>query len=92
MPRPWISGLSLGISTKKGGKVSGFIISLAIIFVYYTTITTFQNLVVKKIVSPFLGMWAPNIFPPPVRDNFLLLQFERKISELGENYSLPSGS
>ncbi len=54
--------LSLGISTKKGGKVSGFIISLAIIFVYYTTITTFQNLVLKKIVSPFLGMWAPNIF------------------------------
>jgi len=54
--------LSLGISTKKGGKVSGFIISLGIIFIYYTTITTFQNLVVKKIVSPFLGMWAPNIF------------------------------
>ncbi len=54
--------LSLGISTKKGGKVSGFIISLGIIFIYYTTITTFQNLVVKRIVSPFLGMWAPNIF------------------------------
>lgn len=54
--------LSLGISTKKGGKVSGFIISLGIIFIYYTTITTFQNLILKKIVSPFLGMWAPNIF------------------------------
>jgi len=54
--------LSLGISTKKGGKVSGFIISLGIIFIYYTTITTFQNLVVKKLVSPFLGMWAPNFF------------------------------
>ena len=54
--------LSLGISTKKGGKVSGFIISLGIIFIYYTTITTFQNLVLKKIVSPFIGMWAPNLF------------------------------
>lgn len=54
--------LSLGISTKKGGKVSGFIISLGIIFIYYTTITTFQNLVLKKIVSPFIGMWAPNFF------------------------------
>lgn len=54
--------LSLGISTKKGGKVSGFIISLGIIFIYYTTITTFQNLILKKIVSPLLGMWAPNIF------------------------------
>lgn len=54
--------LSLGISTKKGGKVSGFIISLGIIFVYYSIITASQNLVVKGIVSPFLGMWAADIF------------------------------
>jgi len=54
--------LSLGISTKKGGKVSGFIISLGIIFVYYTTITTLQNMILKKIVSPFFGMWMPNVF------------------------------
>lgn len=54
--------LSLGITTKKGGKVSGFIISLGIIFIYYTTITTFQNLILKKLISPFIGMWAPNFF------------------------------
>jgi len=54
--------LSLGISTKKGGKVSGFIISLGIIFVYYTIITASQNLVLKGVVSPFVGMWAADIF------------------------------
>lgn len=54
--------LSLGITTKKGGKVSGFIISLGIIFVYYTIITASQNLVMKGILSPFLGMWAADIF------------------------------
>ncbi len=54
--------LSLGISTKKGGKVSGFIISLGIIFVYYTTITMLENLILKKITTPFLGMWIPNVF------------------------------
>ncbi|MCU0287195.1 MAG: LptF/LptG family permease [Acidobacteria bacterium] len=54
--------LSLGISTKKGGKISGFIISLGIIFVYYSIITASQNLVVKKILSPFLGMWAADFF------------------------------
>ncbi|MDQ1354726.1 MAG: LptF/LptG family permease [Acidobacteriota bacterium] len=54
--------LSLGISTKKGGKISGFIISLAIIFVYYSIITASQNLVMKKFVPPFLGMWAADIF------------------------------
>lgn len=54
--------LSLGISTKKGGKISGFIISLAIIFVYYSIITASQNLVMKKIVPPLVGMWAADIF------------------------------
>lgn len=54
--------LSLGISTKKGGKISGFIISLAIIFVYYSIITASQNLVLKRILTPFFGMWAADIF------------------------------
>jgi lipopolysaccharide export system permease protein len=54
--------LSLGITTKKGGKVSGFIISLAIIFIYYTTSITTENMVRKEIVSPFVGMWAADIF------------------------------
>ena len=54
--------LSLGISTKKGGRVSGFIISLGIIFIYYSIITASQNLVIKRIISPFVGMWSADIF------------------------------
>ncbi len=54
--------LSLGISTKKGGKAGGFIVSLGIIFIYYTSFTTLQNLILKKIISPFTGMWFPNFF------------------------------
>jgi LPS export ABC transporter permease LptF/LPS export ABC transporter permease LptG len=54
--------LSLGISTKKGGKVSGFIISLGIIFIYYTVSITTENMVKKGLMSPFLGMWSANIF------------------------------
>ncbi len=54
--------LSLGISTKKGGKISGFIISLGIIFLYYTIITTARNMILKKIISPFAGIWFPNMF------------------------------
>ena len=54
--------LSLGISTKKGGKVSGFIVSLGIIFVYYTIMTASRNMVLKEIISPFWGMWAADIF------------------------------
>ncbi|NIM16485.1 MAG: LptF/LptG family permease [Candidatus Aminicenantes bacterium] len=54
--------LSLGISTKKGGKVSGFIISLGVIFVYYTISITTENMIKKGLLSPFLGMWSANLF------------------------------
>ena len=54
--------LSLGISTKKGGKISGFIVSLAVIFIYYTTSVTTENMIRKGILSPVVGMWSANIF------------------------------
>jgi LPS export ABC transporter permease LptF/LPS export ABC transporter permease LptG len=55
-------GLSLGISTKKGGKTSGFVISLGIIFVYYVMMTASRNMILKNIISPFWGSWAPTMF------------------------------
>ncbi|MCU0237612.1 MAG: LptF/LptG family permease [Acidobacteria bacterium] len=55
-------GMSLGISTRKGGKTSGFVISLGIIFVYYVLMTAGRNLIIKRAVSPFWGSWAPTLF------------------------------
>lgn len=55
-------GMSLGISTRKGGKTGGFVISLGIIFLYYVFMTAGRNLIVKRIVSPFWGSWAPTLF------------------------------
>jgi len=57
-----ILGLSLGLSTQKGGKISGFIISLIIIFIYYTISTSARSLILKGVLSPGLGMWTANIF------------------------------
>jgi LPS export ABC transporter permease LptF/LPS export ABC transporter permease LptG len=54
--------LSLGISTKKGGKVSGFIISLGIIFFYYTINLSCENMVRKEILPAYIGMWLADIF------------------------------
>jgi LPS export ABC transporter permease LptF/LPS export ABC transporter permease LptG len=54
--------LPLGISTKKGGKVSGFIISLGLIFVYYTTSITAENMARKGTIPPMAGMWLADIF------------------------------
>ncbi len=55
-------GMSLGISTRKGGKTSGFVISLGIIFIYYVLMTAGRNLIVKRVVTPFWGSWAPTLF------------------------------
>ncbi len=54
--------LPLGISTRRGGKTSGFIVSLGIIFLYYVLITTARNLILKEVLSPWAGMWLPNLF------------------------------
>jgi LPS export ABC transporter permease LptG len=51
----------LGISTKKGGRTSGFTISLGIILVYYVLITAGEKNAMEGRISPFLGMWGPNV-------------------------------
>ncbi len=54
--------LPLGISTKRGGQTRGFIISLGIIFVYYTVSMNIDARIGKMTISPLLGMWITNIF------------------------------
>ena len=54
-------GLSLGASTKKGGRTSGFTISIVIIIIYYILITAGEQLAMDGKISPLLGMWGPNI-------------------------------
>lgn len=54
-------GIALGATTRKGGRTSGFTISIAIIIVYYILITAGENLAMDGYISPWLGMWGPNI-------------------------------
>lgn len=54
-------GLPLGASTRKGGRTSGFTISLGIILVYYVLITAGEKFAMDDKISPSLGMWGPNI-------------------------------
>lgn len=56
-----ILGLPLGASTRKGGRTSGFTISLGIILVYYVLITTGEEMAINGRLSPLLGIWGPNI-------------------------------
>ena len=54
-------GLPLGASTKKGGRTSGFTISIGIILVYYVLITAGEKMAMDGQISPWLGMWGSNI-------------------------------
>lgn len=53
--------LPLGTHTRKGGKSSGFTLSIGIILLYYILITAGENLAVEGKISPWVGMWGANI-------------------------------
>jgi LPS export ABC transporter permease LptG len=56
-----ILGLPLGITNRRGGKSSGFSLSIAIIVGYYLMLTNGEELGGSGKIPPALGMWAPNI-------------------------------
>jgi len=51
----------LGISTRRGGRTSGFTLSLVIILIYYILITGGEKASVEGRLAPWLGMWGPNL-------------------------------
>jgi lipopolysaccharide export system permease protein len=56
-----VLGLPLGITNRRGGKSSGFSLSIAIILFYYVTINNGEALAAAGRITPFIGMWAANI-------------------------------
>ena len=56
-----ILGLALGIQNRRDGRSWGFIASLTIIFIYYIFIDIGENMAITGQISPFFGMWTPNI-------------------------------
>jgi LPS export ABC transporter permease LptG len=55
-----ILGLPLGITNRRGGKSSGFSLSIGIVLLYYVMITNGEHLAANGTISPAIGMWAPN--------------------------------
>lgn len=56
-----VLGLPLGITNRRGGKSSGFSLSIAIIVFYYVMINNGEQLAAAGTIPPWLGMWAANI-------------------------------
>ena len=82
-------GIPLGLSSKKGGKSAGFVLTIVLVFAYYSVTLIGVSLARQGKVSPALGAWLANIvfflggaFPvvargtPALRDWFFSRQVE----------------
>lgn len=54
-------GLSLGIGTKKGGRTSGFILSLGLVLLFYLLFWNGIRLAHVRKLPPWLGAWSANL-------------------------------
>jgi LPS export ABC transporter permease LptF/LPS export ABC transporter permease LptG len=54
-------GIPLGLSARKGGKSTGFVLTIALVFIYYVFSLLGVSLARQGKVSPWLGVWAGNI-------------------------------
>jgi LPS export ABC transporter permease LptG/LPS export ABC transporter permease LptF len=54
-------GVPLGMSSRRGGKSAGFVLTIALVFVYYFVSSTGVALARQHKVPVVLGVWAANI-------------------------------
>ena len=57
-----ILGVPLGIMNRRGGRASGFSLSIGIAIIYWILLTTGENLVSQGKLSPYIGLWIGNAF------------------------------
>jgi LPS export ABC transporter permease LptG/LPS export ABC transporter permease LptF len=54
-------GIPLGISSRRGGKSAGFVVTIALVFIYYFLSVIGVSLAREGKVSVFVGVWAANM-------------------------------
>jgi len=54
-------GIPLGLSSKKGGKSAGFVLTILLVFAYYSVTLVGVSLARQGKVSPAAGAWLANI-------------------------------
>ncbi len=80
-------GIPLGLSSKKGGKSSGFVLTIALVFAYYSASLIGVSLARQGRLSPALGVWFANLLFL-VGGAFLLWRAERRPLEISQWLSL----
>ena len=80
-------GVPLGISSKRGGKGSGFVLTIVLVFAYYFLSSTGIALARQDKVAPWVGVWAANaVFA--LAGGLLLRQMTRGMLTVGPIASL----
>jgi LPS export ABC transporter permease LptF/LPS export ABC transporter permease LptG len=54
-------GIPLGISTRKGGKSVGWMLSILLVFVYYILMASGWSFAKQGRVAPVIGLWLANV-------------------------------
>jgi LPS export ABC transporter permease LptF/LPS export ABC transporter permease LptG len=75
-------GIPLGLSSKKGGKSSGFVLTILLVFAYYSVSLIGVSLARQGKLSPAIGGWLANIVFF-LTGAFLLWRAEHKPFEIG---------
>ena len=57
-----IIGVPLGAQLKSGGRTVGIVVGLIIFLIYYLCLAAVRNLCETGFVTPFIGVWAPDLF------------------------------
>jgi len=55
-------GIPLGLSSKKGGKSSGFVLTILLVFLYYSVSLIGVSLARQGRLSPAAGVWLADLF------------------------------
>lgn len=56
-----VLGLPLGIATRRGGRSSGFAISLLVIIAYWVAFSMTRDMALQGKIPIFAGVWGPNL-------------------------------
>ena len=69
-------GVPLGLSSKRGGKSTGFVLTIFLVFIYYFLSSVGEAFAKSGKLSPFLGIWGANLIFAAA-GAFLLYQMSR---------------
>jgi len=75
-------GIPLGLSSKKGGKSMGFVLTITLVFLYYFVSLTGISLGRSGKIPPGVGVWGANFFFL-VAGLILLYRVERAVIDFG---------